>query len=104
MAATTRRAVPAERASQDFATQLHTAVIRFIEATPTDHLEQRLSDLEAWVNRLERDAQRLTADLARIPGTGRRSRVPARSRRSMTPGHRGIRHLPVEREMSRPGG
>ena len=101
MTTVTERTARADVATKAFATHLHTAVMRLIEATPIDRLERRLSELERWVNRLERDTHRLTLDLASAPG---RPHHAAGGRRRAGRPHTRIHHLPVEREMARPGG
>lgn len=110
MATAVKRTARARQPARDSAAEVHAAVLQLLKAIPVDHLDKRVTALEQWAARVQKDLERLVADLGRpaAPRAHRPAAAAVRSARHVplrsAPVRRRIPHLPVESEIARPGG
>lgn len=111
---------PARRSPPRRPDAVNTAVLHLLRAIPVGHLDRRLTDIERWVARVEKDLGTLVSDLSRPPlrRAGGNRKPPRPAVHAPRPAPRGARrpapqvrvtptritHLPVERELAHPGG
>lgn len=112
MATAVKRTTRARPEAHDTVAEINAALLQLLEAIPVDHLDRRVSALEHWAARVQKDMERLMTDLGRpitprarpaAVTVTRRTRT-ARARRVVAPVRSRIAHLPVESELAHPGG
>jgi len=108
MATGVRKTASVPRRARDSAAEIHAAVLQLLKAIPVDHLDRRVTALEHWAVRVQKDLQKLVTDVGG-PVAPRPRRAVARkpvrrTTRRAAPVRRRITHLPVESELVHPGG